>query len=170
MSGLYENVRRDQKAKKDMGLYVTAAVAVCLLAAAVYAAVWFFGCQKRFAKFVSNLSASTTYAYNNDCLTAKTDGTTFPVSAEDMYGIFTCLSLNKPQKESGKAPEGEPLILDYGDGAVLKLWAMPAKDGRADLFVQYTDAEGNVYSYISDKITLETIVTRYLTYGKEEIE
>ena len=68
-------------------------------------------------------------------------------------------------------PEGEPVTLDYGSGVTLKLWDMPmgAGDNRRNLFIQYTDMKGDVYSYISYKTTLDTVVARYLTYGNEEI-
>ncbi len=37
------------------------------------------------------------------------------------------------------------------------------------MFIQYTDAGGNTYSFISYKTTLETVVVQYLTYGNEEL-
>ena len=62
MGGLYENVRKDQKTKKDTWVYVVMAAAVCLLVIGIAVGAWVLGYQKRFTKFISNLSNSTTYA------------------------------------------------------------------------------------------------------------
>ncbi len=172
MSGLYDRVKRDQKTKKDVGVYLPLALAAGFLIVAVIFVAWFIGYQKRLSKFIANLSNSTTYAYANDSLIAEVNGKTYRVSEENMYGIFSYLSLNKSGRESGKAPEGEPVVLDYGDGTTLRLWEMPEKEGAKghhDMFIQYTDAGGNTYSFISYKTTLETVVVQYLTYGNEEL-
>lgn len=169
MNDLYAKVKKnDNYTKKDMRFLIAIVLVFCLVIAMVAFAVWFLGYQRRFSDFVGKLSDSTTYAYNNDSLTAKIDGKSIKVSEENMYGIFAYLSLNKSGKESRRRPEGEPVELDYGNGAILKLWNMSV-DGNNYLFVQYIDKDGYIYSYISYKATLDTVVVRYLTYGNEEI-
>lgn len=169
MNDLYAKVKRDNRKHRDMRLWGMIALAVCLAVVAIAFTVWFMGYHGRFTDFVSKLSASTTYAYKNDCLIAKVKGKTYKVSEENMYGIFSYLSLNKSGRESRKVPEGECVELDYGNKTMLKLWDLPDEDGRHYLFVQYTDIEGKIYSYISYKTTLDTVVVRYLTYDNEEI-
>ena len=64
------------------------------------------------------------------------------------------------------------VIVVYGDGSVLQLWDQP-ETKRANghcLFLHYTDVDGKVYSYINYKLTLDTIVTRYLMYDNVEID
>ena len=168
MGGLYENVKKDRKTGKDSRIWITLAVLVCAIAVVAASVVWFLGYHGRFTEFVGKLSASTTYASKNGGLIATVDGKTYKVSEENMYGIFAYISLNKSGRESKKAPEGEPVILDYGNGMMLKLWDMPL-DGHHYLFIQYTDIYGDIYSYISYKTTLDTVIARYLTYGNEEV-
>ena len=170
MDGLYANVRIEPKTRRDTWIWVIMAALGVLFAGVIVSTVWFLGYHGRFTKFVGNLSASTTYAYNNDSLTATIDGKTFRVSDDNMYGLFGYLSLNNSGRESGKVPEGEPVTLDYGDGSMLELWDIPAEGGRHYMFVQYTDIDGGIYSYISYKTTLDTVVVRYLTYGNDEID
>lgn len=172
MDGLYENIRKDAKKGRDMPLTVIVTVLVVLAVAVLVVGGWYIGYGRRFMNFVSNLSSSTTYAYENDSLTASVDGRQYKVSADNMYGIYSYISFNRSGRESGKIPEGEPVVLEYGDGSVLKLWDLP-EEKRANghcLFLYYTDADGKVYSYISYKTTLDTIVTRYLMYGNVEID
>lgn len=168
MSGLYENVRKDRKKGKDRKIWIALTVLVCAIAIVIASVVWFLGYHGRFTDFVSKLSASTTYANKTGGLIATVNGKTYRVSEENMYGIFAYISLNKSGRESKKVPEGEPVTLDYGNGMMLKLWDYPV-DRHHYLFLQYTDINGDVYSYISFKTTLETVVVRYLTYGNEEI-
>lgn len=172
MDGLYENIKKDRKTGRDMPLTVIIAVFVVLAAAVLIVGGWYIGYGRRFMNFVSDLSNSTTYAYEHESLTASIDGRKYQVSAENMYGIYSYISLNKSGRESGKIPEGEPVVLEYGDGAILRLWDQP-EEKRANghcLFLHYTGVDGKVYSYISYKTTLDTIVTRYLLYDNAEID
>lgn len=170
MNGLYANIKRDGYKRRDTLFWGSVVLVLCLAAVAIASAVWLLGYHGRFTDFVGNLSASTTYANKHDGLIARVGEKTFRVSEENMYGIFAYLSLSKSGRESKKVPEGEPVELDYGDGAILRLWDMPSESGRHNLFLQYTDIKGDVYSYISYKTTLETVVVRYLTYGNQEID
>lgn len=171
MDGLYANIRKDRKGNRDVSL-VAIIMAILVIAVVVLVAVtWCMGYRRRFNVFVGNLSNSTTYAYEHESLTARIDGRLYKISEENMYGIFAYIALNKSGRESREIPEGEPVALEYGDGSVLRLWDRPF-DKRATghtLFLQYTDTDGKVYSYISYKMTLDTIVTRYLLYGNVEV-
>ncbi len=171
MSGLYEKIKKDTKKEKDTRFWLMVVMLVAVVAVAAASVVWFLGYHGRFTRFVGQLSGSTTYACKNDCLIAEVKGKKYRVSEENMYGLYAYLSLSKSGRESRRVPEGEPVTLDYGNGVTLKLWDMPMGEGdnRQNLFVQYTDIRGDVYSYISYKTTLDTVVVRYLTYGNEEI-
>lgn len=169
MDGLYANVRLEHRTKRDTRIWVLTAAMGILFAVVIASVVWFLGYHGRFSRFVGNLSASTTYAYNNDSLTATVEGRSFKVSDENMYGIFGYLSMSKSGRESRNVPEGEAVVLDYGDGTILELRDVLAEGGRHYLFLQYTDLNGDIYSYINYKATLDTVVVRYLTYGNDEI-
>ena len=39
--------------------------------------------------------------------------------------IYAYIALSKSGRESRKLPEGISVVLDYGDGSVLKLWDLP---------------------------------------------
>lgn len=171
MSGLYEKIKRDNKKEKDTRLWAMVGILIAVVAVVIVSVVWFLGYHGRFTRFVGNLSGSTAYAHKNDCLIAEVKGRKFKISEENMYGIYAYLSLNKSGRESKKPPEGEAVTLDYGNGCLLRLWDMPMGEGdnRHNLFIQFTDRKGDVYSYISYKTTLDTVVARYLTYGNQEI-
>lgn len=169
MDGIYANIRINHSTKKDTRIWIIVTALIFLFAFMLISIVWFLGYHGRFTKFVGKLSASTTYAYDNDSLTAEVNGETYRVSADNMYGIFGYLSLNNSGRESNKIPEGEPVTLDYGNGTIMKLWDISAGNGHHYLYVQYTDLNGKIYSYISYKTTLDTVITRYLTYGNDQI-
>ena len=170
MDNFYDKIKKNSKASYDKPL-ITIIILLLLVSTGLFISViYMLGCNRRFLDFISNLSYSTTYAYENECLIANIDDRFYKISDKNMYGIFAYLSLSKSGRESKKVPEGEPVELDYGDGAMLRLWDMPSENGRHNLFLQYTDIKGDIYSYISYKTTLETVVVRYLTYGNEEID
>lgn len=125
MDGLYANIKTGHTTKKDTRIGIIIAVLICLSVVVISSVVWFLGYRGRFTKFVGKLSASTTYAYDNESLTATVDGRTYKVSAENMYGIFGYLSLNNSGRESDKVPAGEPVTLDYGNGSRMELWDLP---------------------------------------------
>lgn len=171
MVDMYAKVNKDRKIKKDSKFnYIISAVIVIMMFV-VLSFAWAFGYHFRFHSFVSGLSNSTTYAYNNDTLIAEIDGKSMKISGENMYGIYSYISITGSGKERKTPPDGEPIILSYGDGSVLKLWDEAGKDnpGRHNLFLQYTNIDGEIYSYLSYGMTLDTIVTRYLLYDNIEI-
>lgn len=172
MDGLYENLKKDAKTERDMSMTVIVAGLLLLAVVVGTAAFWYMGHNRRFMVFVSNLSNSTAYAYENESLTAEVDGRLYKISPDNMYGIYSYIALNKSGKESRNIPEGEPVVLAYGDGSVLQLWNQPddQRAGGYSLFLHYTDVDGKTYSYINYKANLETIVTRYLMYGNTEID
>lgn len=172
MDGLYANIRKDTKKERDLTLTVIIVIVLLLAVAVLVAGIWYLGYGRRFKVFVSNLSNSTTYAYENESLTAEVNGSRYQISADNMYGIYSYIALNKSGRESRKIPAGEPVVLAYGDGSVLRLWDQPddLRAGGHSLFLQYTDVDGREYSYINYKMTLDTIETRYLMYGNVEID
>lgn len=172
MEGLYENLKKDTKTERDVSMTVIVAVLLLLAVVLGTAAFWYLGHNRRFMVFVSNLSNSTAYAYENESLTAEIDGRLYTISPDNMYGIYSYIALNKAGKESRNIPEGEPVVLAYGDGSVLQLWNQldDRRAGGYSLFLQYTDTDGKTYSYINYKADLETIKTRYLMYGNTELD
>ena len=172
MDDLYANIRKNVKTGHDKALTVVIAGILVVAAVVLTVGVWCVGYNMRFKVFVKNLSNSTTYAYENESLIAEMDGRHYKISADNMYGIYSYITFNKSGRESRKIPEGEPVVLSYGDGSVLKLWDQPdaQRVNGYSLFLQYTDTGGKDYCYINYKMTLETIMTRYLMYDNIEVD
>lgn len=85
------------------------------------------------------------------------------------YLRLHCYEQIRPGKQ--KDTQRRTVVLSYGDGSTLKLWDLPdpQEENRHNLFIHYTDNEGNVFSYINYRMTLETMMIRYLKYGNNEV-
>lgn len=172
MDGLYSRItRKSSKAAYDIPLISTITFLSLLSAALIISVIYLMGCNRRFIAFVSDLSGSTFYAYRHESLIAKADGNFYKVSGKNIYGIYSYIALSKSGRESRKIPEGEPVVLDYGDGSILQLWDLPdnQEENRHILFIRYTDPKGKSFSYINYKMTLENILIRYLVYSNNEV-
>lgn len=171
MSELYEKVRRNNKPSCDITFISILTSLFVITAFLLISVVYLMGCNRRFLTFVSNLSNSTTYANEHESLIAEINGKTYKISEKNMYGIYAYIALSKSGRESMKLPEGIPVVLDYGDGAVLKLWDLPDDQSVTGhiLFINFTDSNGGNFSYINYKMTMETMMIRYLLYNNVEV-
>lgn len=171
MEGFYGRIKENPKTSYDIPL-ITIITSLLLVSTTLFLSViYLMGCNRRFLAFISDLSNSTTYAYEHESLIADIDNRIYRVSDKNMYGIFAYIAYSKSGRETRKLPDGNPIILDYGDGSVLKLWDLPDDQSVSGhiLFLSYTDSEGEEFSYINYKMTLETIMTRYLMYNNMEV-
>ena len=172
MNDFYEKIRRDNKPSCDI-TFISIVTSLLVITAFLFISViYLMGCNRRFLTFISNLSNSTTYAYEHESLTAEINGKTYKISDKNMYCIYAYKAFSKSGRESRKLPEGTPVVLDYGDGAVLKLWDLPDDQSITGhiLFICYTNPSGYNFSYINYKMNMETMLIRYLMYGNVEVD
>lgn len=169
---MYDKVNKNKTAKKDTKFVIIIIITVIISLFVIGLFAWSFGFRYRFSHFLQKFSECTSYAREEDSLIAEMDGKLLKVTNDNSQGIFNYITLNSYGKESKEFPEEEPIVLNYGNGAVIKFWSVPANDytNSSGLFVLYEDEDGNSYSYINYKMTLETIVTRYLLYDNIEVK
>lgn len=168
---MYDKIKENKIEKKDTKFIGIIIVVIMVSFFVIGMFAWSFGYRYRFSHFLEKFSECTSYAGKEDSLIAEMDGKRLKVTNDNMQGIFNYITLNGPGKETNKIPEEEPIALDYGNGAVIKIWNVPPdkySQGNG-LFLQYEDMDGNSYSYINYKTNLETIITRYLLYGNVEL-
>lgn len=170
-SFMYEKVNKDNKARKDTKFTMIITIIIVISLFVIGSFVWSFGFRYRFSHFLEKFAECNSYSEKEDSLTVEMDGKIYKVTDDNRQGIFNYIVLNNSGKESKKLPEEEPIILDYGNGAVIKLWKVPPDKytNSSGLFLHYEDTDGNSYSYINYKMTLETIITRYLLYDNIDL-
>lgn len=171
MPDLYDKIEKNVKEKKDTKFMVFIVSFIIFLAIILISFSWVLSYKVRYSNFINKLTESIAYVNNNDSLKVYTDDKILKLSEDNFRGFNTYFTMSGSGKENKKIPEGDPIIFDYGDGSLLKLWDVPADkySKRNGVFVQYTDIGGKIYSFTSYKITYETIVTRYLLYDNIEI-
>lgn len=146
---------RPRKGRHDIVLAGVILVVVALIAFFVCSTAYFMWYQTHFRDFISALSDSTVYAYQNDCLTARQDGQEFSLEREKGYQIYNLLTKNNGKLYRRTPDEPAALTLDYGDGAVLELWPVELEEGaerEVGVFWRFVSAEGKVWMYDTDKL------------------
>lgn len=161
MSELYDSVRSPQKREKRRSPALIAAVLACLLLLgfAVGFAAHSVVAQRRFWNYVSDLSDSFYYGRTHHCLTAQAAGDTRFVNGDTGTKLFNKITLAGRGKERGNPPEGERILLDFGDGSTLTLWYTALSGGNTmrnhGVCLLYESASGSRYLYDTDKLTYE---------------
>ena len=170
-SYMYDKVNKDKKEKRDTKFTMTITFIIVIALVIIASFAWSFGFRYRFSHFLEKFAECNSYSEKEDSLTVEMDGKIYKVTDGNRQGIFNYIVLNNSGKESKKLPEEEPLVLDYGNGAVIKLWKVPPDKytNSSGLFIHYEDTNGFSYSYINYKMTLETIITRYLLYDNIDL-
>ena len=113
--------------------------------------------------FRSDLSESTVYAYENDCLRADVDGQAIRVTGEHIYDVYQFMCVRGLGRDLLYTPRGEPVTLDYGDGALLRMW--PDKEATG-MYIRFDAADGRRYRFHSFDMRLNDVVSRYLSLSQ----
>lgn len=169
---MYARVRTDRRPRKDIGIWLAAAVCVLVLLLCIAPIVWGSWYQLRFRTFVSELSDSTVYAYEHDCLSLETGEQTRPLDAEEGYALYRRLCDAGPGR-LGRVPEADPAaVVEYGNGAVLRFWSVklvnPGTEREYGLFLCYTSPTGEQFAYDTDQLTAESVIQRLRAAEKAE--
>lgn len=134
MSDMYNKVSRPAerpKRRRGAAVFIALAAAVVLIAVWILSAYGILSVRRQFYQFVSAISDSTVYAYENDSLRAEMDGQSIRVTGGNNYSLYHAISVMEPDGRLLHVPEGEAdIVLDYGDGAVLRLWKVKGEDGK----------------------------------------
>lgn len=169
---MYDKVKQNKKTKKDIKLTTIVVLLMIISSVVIISVSWVFGYHYRFYKFMERLAYCTTFANKKDSLVVEMDGKSFKITDENLIGIYNYINFSGSGKETKNQPDGEPIVLDFGNGTTIKFWEVPADKyaKTSGVFIQYQDKNGTEYSYINYKMTIDTIVTRYLLYDTIEIE
>ena len=115
-------IPESRRSKRDIGIWLAVLGCVLILVLCIVPIAWGCWYQLRFREFVSALSDSTVYAYENDCLTLETGGQSLSLDGEAGYGLYRRLCDAGPGR-LGSVPQEEPAaVIDYGNGAVMRFW------------------------------------------------
>lgn len=166
MSDFYNMVTPPGKRKKRFGkerIVVSILIALVFLFIVGFILVRLAGYNSRVREFRAQLSNSTVYAYDNDCLRAEIDGQAIRVTGDHAYDIYQFMSVRSLGRNALFTPRGEPVTLDYGDGSVLRLWA--DRNARG-VYLRYDGADGSRCLFHSKDMRLNDIIGRYLSLSK----
>ena len=148
------------RTRRDYILFAAISLAVILLLFICTSIGWFLWQQSHFKAFVSTLSDSTVYAYENNALTAQKDGGTVPLAGETGYQLYSLLT-NRPGKPRRQVPQEPPsLTLSYGDVASLELWSVQLEgDTQRETGVlwRFISPEGDRWIYDTDRFGPNTL-------------
>ena len=99
MSDMYEKVSRpERRPRRGRGIALGIALAAAVLAIGVWLLSVFgvLSVRPKFYQFVSALSDSTIYAYDNHTLRAEGNGQSVRVSGDNAYAIYRGMSAWSP--------------------------------------------------------------------------
>ena len=156
---MYEQVRRIQPKSNNRKLWL--ALAACGMVLAVLTALVIFGFRYRanFRNFLSDLSNSTNYALEHNSLYLTVDGDTFLVIRKNVRKFYNSVAIAGSGRPASGLEREADIKLDYGNGATLELWETKVKNARNNrgmgMVVRYTDSEGAVYCYDTDRLRPE---------------
>lgn len=159
----YTPVSRAGRVRGNARLWLALGAAIVMIVLVIIPIIWGGWYQRRWWRFVGDLSESTTYAYTNDCLRANYKGQAVWVEGDSIYGPYQKLTDAGRGRLLEGPPEGEPDIgLIYGDGSCLYLWRVKLEGYQDPLSeygvaVSYVDREGERFTYDTDRAAFEAL-------------
>lgn len=172
---MYEHTRQPQKRRSGKLLYVFLGLSLAFCAVTAYLLVNTLHQDRQFKEFVSDLSKSTSYAYEVSGATAVLYGKERMISDEDLREIYALL-VNSRGRQMQTRPDSQPEIrVDYPDGAYLEFWPTQlenATNNRTEgLLVYYCNPEGNSCCFDTDRLDIgrvEILLRKKMDYIKME--
>ena len=155
-----QSMARPSKNRRDYVLFAAISLAVAMVVFICASVGWFMWQQSHFQAFVSALSDSTVYAYENNTLTAQENGTAVSLDREAGYQLYILLSdqQGKPRRQVPQEPS--MLTLSYGDGGKLELWPVQLQGDtqrETGILWRFTSSEGTVWIYDTDHFGPNTL-------------
>ena len=162
---MYERVRVCHRSRPRESL-LAGGVLLCAVIFAVVAAMAVYSCwyQLRFRQFLSDLSGSTVYAYQNDSLQMEADGRTVRVEGDPVYTLYQAVAEDGPGRLVEPPAWMPDAVLTYGDGSSLELWGVELEGYQTNVkegvLLRYVDPAGTVYCYDTDGFRLSPLVSQ----------
>ena len=156
---MYEQIRRVQPKANNKRLWLALAACGAVLLAIMALVIFGFRYKANFRDFLSELSNSTNYALENNSLYLTVDGDTFLVIRKNIKKFYNAIAIAGSGRPASGLEREADIKLDFGNGAVLELWETQVKNARNNrgigMIVRFTNAEGNVYCYDTDRLRPE---------------
>ncbi len=159
---MYEEVREAKpKTKNNLRLWLILSGCVLFLGLVTALIIGSYAYYASFRGFMSDFSEATNLNYRKGEVLVTTAEEEFYLSKENTYFVYNVI-VNAGRGRLGEAPTREPdAVLDYKFGGKLELWDIDLKSGEANqkrgLFIAFTNKEGEVYAYDTDRLVLERL-------------
>ena len=162
---MYETVKsspRTQPADRTLiGGILLCAVLFAVVAAMVIWSCWY---QLRFQQFVSDLSDSTVYAYQNGGLQMEAAGKQVQIEGDLVYEVYQAVAFDGAGRLAERPERAPDAVLTYGDGSLLELWDMELEGYQSDtaegVLLRYVDQSGVSYCYDTDGLRLDVLISQ----------
>jgi hypothetical protein len=153
-----------RRSKRDGLLAVAITGAISLLIAIAVPVGCGMSLMGNYHRFIQDLGNSLMYAREHGTLEMSVGGEMRAGDldqAEKLYRLISETGMGSPLSE---LPGGEPLSLTFGDGSALQVFptTINETDGTTaeGAIISYTRLDGHVFSYDTDKIAYQDILSR----------
>lgn len=168
MSEMYEFVRSGDKngesRRKRRKEWLTAVLLIAAVAVLIVIGIVIgknITTGKRFSAFCVELSDNTDYAYRRRSATADTGDGAYKLDRESVYELYQCVCTYGPGHETGSAPDGDTVTVDYGNGSVMLL-VQTGEGSDRRLYFSFTGRDGYTHCFYTEYLQLDYVVGRYL--------
>ena len=150
------------KTRKDFGILIAILIVVVAFAIAVTPFVISLVNTGNYKKYVERFTDGINSSHPAGTVIVTKDGETIiaPISsASRIYSFILSAGMGKVQK---KIPEGPAVVITFKDGSSVEFReaVITEKSAQSDkgLFIRFTDPEGKVYQYDTDKLKFESVL------------
>ena len=153
-----------KRSKRDGLLAVAVTGAVSLLIAIAVPAGCALSLMGNYHRFIQDLGNSLLYAREHGTLETSVDGEMRAGDMDQVEKLYQLISETGMGSPLSELPDGEPLSFAFGDGSAMQVFptTINETDGTtADgAIISYTRLDGHVFSYDTDKIAYQDILSR----------
>ena len=160
MTDAYHKIKKGRP-KWDKTIYIWGAVSIAIVAAILIPICLAWSHMYRFHGFLQNLAVSCDME-DGEYAVCYVDGKNSPITHEKLGKLMELLTDGGCGKKENRLPKSDACRIDFPNGSVLELWRGEVKDPDTkeiipSLYVCYTDAGGDRYSYLTHVISVKDL-------------
>lgn len=156
---MYEQIKRKEPKAANKSLWMAMSVWSVVVIILVALVIFGFRYRSNFREFLGDLSNSTEYALEHNSLYLTIEGDTFLVIRKNVKKFYNAVAIAGSGRPATPLNREADIKLDYGNGTTLELWETQVKNARNNrgtgMVVQFTNAEGKIYCYDTDRLRPE---------------
>ena len=167
---MYDRILKKKKPRPHQGLKISVVLVTLVFLFGVGTVVSLVNYRVQYQQYSVDFAKSISSACEASSMRVFIDGEVRSIAEDNAHKIGSYILFAKSGWPEREKPVEEGVLIEFGNGSTMEMWAVPYKDSRKKTILWYTYSDGRTYGYSSVRISLGTLRTFLLDKDNEIVE